>query len=250
MRGKQGDNMQREQYSWYSPSIGRNMQVKVYGHYGKPLIVFPCAGGSNHEFEDFGMMDAIKEHIESGRVKVFCVESLDNETFLKTWGHIGDNVYRHEAYDKYIVGEVVPFIWKHCKGSWKVALTGNSMGAYHSVNFLLRHPDVFDACIALAGVYTLKHLIGDYYDENVYYNSPIDYLPNLNDPWFINKIKEAKIIICSGQGAWEYPSDAKRLKEIFKHKNIPAWVDLWGHDVNHDWPWWKKMLPHFLPHII
>jgi esterase/lipase superfamily enzyme len=163
---------------------------------------------------------------------------------------MGDNIWRHEAYDKYIVNEVAPFIRNHCQSNIKVALTGNSMGAYHSVNFLLRHPDVFDACIALAGVYSLKEVIGDYYDQNVYYNSPLDYLPNLNDGWFIDQIRQAKIIICSGQGPWEYPEDARRIKQLFEQKHIPAWVDLWGHDVNHDWPWWKVMLPHFVSHIL
>ena len=163
---------------------------------------------------------------------------------------MGDNVYRHEAYDAYVIDEVVPFIKDHCKCDWKIAVTGNSFGAYHSVNFLLRHPDVFDACIALAGIYTLKHVVGDYWDQNVYYNSPIDYLPNLNDEWFLNNIRNANIIICTGQGPWEYPEDTYRIKEIFEQKDIPAWVDLWGYDVNHDWPWWKIMIRHFLPHIV
>ncbi|HAE37342.1 MAG TPA: hypothetical protein DCG57_01750, partial [Candidatus Riflebacteria bacterium] len=209
-----------------------------------------CAGGSFHEFEDFGMLDTVREHLEQGRLKIFCVDSLDNQSILRREGHMGDNIWRHEAYDKYIVNEVAPFIRNHCQSNIKVALTGNSMGAYHSVNFLLRHPDVFDACIALAGVYSLKEVIGDYYDPNVYYNSPLDYLPNLNDGWFIDQIRQAKIIICSGQGPWEYPEDARRIKHLFEQKQIPAWVDLWGHDVNHDWPWWKVMLPHFISHIL
>lgn len=242
--------MHTEHHGWHSPATGEHMQLKIFGHYGKPMIVFPCAGGSFHEFEDFGMLETVRNEVNDGKLKIFCVGSLDNQSLLKKDGHLGDNIYRHEAYDKYIVNEVVPFIREHCKGDWKIALTGNSMGGYHSVNFLLKHPDVFDACIALAGVYDLRHLTGDYYDTNVYYNSPVDYLPGLNDPWFVDQIRQAKIIICSGQGAWEYPEDAKRMKAIFESKNIPAWVDLWGHDVNHDWPWWKIMLPHFLPHII
>lgn len=242
--------MYTETQTWYSPSIGHDMTIKVYGNYGKPLLVFPCAGGSNHEFEDFGMLDIVRNEVEAGRVKIFCVDSLDNESLLKTDGHMGDNVYRHEAYDKYIVNEVVPFIKEHCHGDWRIALTGNSMGAYHSVNFLLRHPDCFDACIALAGVYDLRRVVGNYWDQNVYFNSPVDYLPNLNDNWFLDRLRDSRIIICTGQGAWECPDDSRRMKDIFDAKGIPAWVDLWGYDVNHDWPWWKIMLPHFLPYIL
>ncbi len=242
--------MHTEYHSWHSHRIGHEMRLKVYGHYGRPLLVFPCAGGTFHEFEDFGMLDIVREHVEQGRLKIFCVDSIDNEAILRKDGHMGDNVYRHEAYDSYIVNEVAPFIRNHCQSNCKIALTGNSMGAYHSVNFLLRHPDVFDACIALAGIYSLRQVVGDYFDQNVYFNSPVDYLPNLNDPWFLDQIRQARIIICTGQGAWEYPEDTFRLKQLFEEKGIPAWVDLWGHDVNHDWPWWKIMLPHFLPHIL
>ena len=242
--------MYTETQTWYSPAIGHDMTIKIYGHYGKPLLVFPCSGGTHHEFEDFGMLETIRGEVEAGKVKVFCVDSLDNESWLKTDGHMGDNVYRHEAYDKYIVNEVVPFIKEHCKSNCKIALTGNSMGGYHTVNFILRHPDCFDACIALAGVYDARRLVGDYWDQDVYFNSPVDYLPNLNDEWFLGQLRQNRIIICTGQGPWECPDDTKRMKEIFEAKGIPAWVDLWGYDVNHDWPWWKIMLPHFLPYIL
>lgn len=243
--------MHTEHHSWYSHSIGHEMQLKVYGHYGRPLIVFPCAGGSFNEFEDFGMLDVIGHLVDEGKVKIFAVDSLDNESLLKTDGHMGDNIFRHEAYDKYIIHEVVPFIKSHCQSNCKIALTGNSMGAFHSVNFMLRHPDVFDACIALAGVYRLGQIIGcDYHDQNVYYNSPVEYLENLEDPWFIENLRQNNIIICTGQGPWEYPEDTRQLKRLFEMKGIPATVDLWGHDVDHDWPWWKIMLPNFLPRIL
>lgn len=242
--------MYTETQTWYSPSIGHDMTVKVYGHYGKPILVFPCAGGTSHEFEDFGMLDVVRDYVESGKIKLFCVDSIDNESLLKTYGHMGDNVYRHQAYDNYIVNEVVPFIKEHCQSGDRIALTGNSMGAYHCVNFILKHPDCFDSCIALAGVYDLRRVVGNYWDINVYFNSPVDYLPNLDDEWFLERLRDTKIIICTGQGPWECPDDSVRMRDIFDAKGIPAWVDIWGYDVNHDWPWWKIMLPHFLPYIL
>jgi esterase/lipase superfamily enzyme len=241
--------MQVQHHNWFSPSLGHDMPINVYGHFGRPLLVFPCAGGSHHEFEDFGMIDAIREFIDAGKVKVFSIASIDHQTWLNTGGHPGDRAARHEDYDKYVIHEVVPFIRNNLGCDWKIALAGNSLGAYHSVNFCLRHPDVFDATIALAGVYRTNHLIGDYMDDNVYRNSPIHYLGNMQDPWFLDHLRQAKIIICTGQGAWEYPDDAREMDYLFRAKGIPAWVDFWGHDVNHDWPWWRKMMPHFMPHI-
>ena len=125
------------------------------------------------------------------------------------------------------------------------------MGAYHAANFFFRHPDVFDTTIALSGVYSLNMFIGDYMDENVYFNSPINYLPDLDDPYLLDQYRQSNIIICCGQGAWEdeMVADSHTLKQILDAKKIPNWVDFWGYDVNHDWPWWRKMLPYFLDQL-
>lgn len=242
--------MHTEYHKWFSPNLGHDMELKVYGHYGKPMLVFPCAGGTFHEFEDFGMVDAIKSFIEAGRVKVFTVASIDNQTWLNQNGHMGDNAWRHEFYDRYITKEVVPFIHSNLQTSWMITLGGNSMGAYHSVNFCLRHPDIFDSTIAMSGIYRLSHLLGSYMDDNVYFNSPLDYLPGLNDPWYLDNLRKSKIIICTGQGAWEYVDDAREIQTQLHGKGIPAWVDFWGHDVNHDWPWWRIQMPYFLQHLV
>ena len=125
------------------------------------------------------------------------------------------------------------------------------MGAYHAANFFFRHPDIFDVTIALSGVYRLKMFIGDYMDENVYFNSPIDFLSDLDDPWYLEQYRQSNIIICCGQGAWEDEmiADSHAIKNILEAKDIPHWVDFWGYDVNHDWPWWRKMLPYFLDNL-
>lgn len=122
------------------------------------------------------------------------------------------------------------------------------MGAYHAPNFFFRHPDVFGGVIALSGILRLNLFIGDYMDETVYFNSPLDYLRNLTDETYLDQYRQSTIIICSGQGAWEGPmlGDAHELKALLEGKQIPCWVDIWGNDVNHDWPWWRKMMPYFL----
>jgi esterase/lipase superfamily enzyme len=122
------------------------------------------------------------------------------------------------------------------------------MGAYHAANFFFRHPDIFDTVIALSGLYRLNHFIGDYMDDNVYFNTPLAYLPNMDDPWYLDQYRQSHIVVCVGQGAWEEDmlADTRLLKHILEQKGIPHWIDFWGHDVNHDWPWWHKMLPYFL----
>jgi esterase/lipase superfamily enzyme len=241
--------MQIEYHKWHSPNLGHEMELKVYGYYGKPAIIFPALGGRFYDFENFGMVAAIHDFIEKGKIKLFTVDSIDNQCWSNYGAHPYDRGMRHEAYDRYIIEEVVPFSRQHCGGSNEKLLTsGCSMGAYHAANFFFRHPDQFDAVIALSGMYHLGMFVGDYMDERVYYNSPLAYLANLDDPVYLDQYRQSKIIICTGQGAWEEAMEESThaLKDILEAKGIPAWIDFWGHDVNHDWPWWRKMLPYYL----
>jgi len=245
--------MHIEYHKWYSSNLGQDMEMKVYGHYGKPALVFPAQGGRFYEYEDFGMVEAVRGFIDSGRLKLFTVDSVDNQSWARWDAHPAERARRHEDYDRYIAREVAPFIHQHCGGSpQKLLTTGCSMGAYHCANFFFRHPDIFDAVISLSGPYQLKLFVGDYMDQTVYLNSPLAYLPDLHDPWYLDQYRQSRIVICCGQGAWEEPmlSDTYALRQVLEAKGIPAWVDIWGLDVNHDWPWWRKMAPYFLGKIL
>lgn len=244
--------MNIEYHQWWSPNLGQNMEMKVYGHYGKPVLVFPAQGGRFFEYEDFKMIEAIAGFIDAGKVKVFTVDSIDNQSWANWNAHPADRARRHEDYDRYIVHEVAPFIHEHCaQTTHKYLATGCSMGAYHAANFFFRHPDVFDAMIALSGLFHLQSFIGEYVDDNVYFNSPLQYLPGLDDPWFLDKYRQSNIIVGVGQGAWEDAmlADAYELKRVLDNKGIPHWIDVWGYDVNHDWPWWRQMMPYFLANL-
>lgn len=241
--------MQVEYHRWWSPSLGQDMELKVYGHYGKPVLVFPAQSGRFFDYENFGMVEAVHGSIDGGKVKLFTVDSVDAQSWANWDAHPADRARRHEDYDRYIVQEVAPFIRQNC-GDYggKFITTGCSMGAYHAANFFFRHPDVFDGTIALSGLYQLRMFVGDYMDDLVYFNSPLSYLPNLNDPWYLDQYRQSDIIVCCGQGAWEDAmlEDTRRLGSILEAIGVPAWIDIWGSDVNHDWPWWRKMMPYFL----
>lgn len=241
--------MNIEYVKWKSPALGQQMELKVYGYYGKPLLVFPTQGGRFYEFEDFGMISAITKFIEAGQVKVFTVDSLDNQSWANWNAYPADRARRHEDYDGYITQEVVPYVRRHCSGGdLKLMTTGVNMGAYHAANFFFRHPDLFDAVIAMSGVLNLDHFVGDYMDIPVYLNTPLVYLADIQDPDMLELYRQSRIIICCGQGAWEEEAvkDAKALEKLLLAKGVPAEIDLWGEDVNHDWPWWRKMLPYHL----
>jgi esterase/lipase superfamily enzyme len=243
--------MNIEYHKWWSPNLNQDMELKVYGYFGKPVVVFPCQGGRFYEWEDFGMIEAIRWFVDEGKIKLFTVDSVDRQSWANWSAHPADRAWRHQDYDRYITSEVVPFIHDHCQGVQKMITTGCSMGGYHSANFFFRHPDIFDTVIAISGPFSLNMFVGDYMDDNIYYNSPLAYLSNMSDPWYLDQYRQSNIIVCVGQGAWEERmlADTYALKKTLEDKAVPAWIDIWGYDVNHDWPWWKKMLPFFLGHL-
>ncbi|TAN41230.1 MAG: transposase [Nitrospirae bacterium] len=242
--------MNVEYHKWWSRSLGQEMELKVYGHAGRPFIVFPTSSGRFYDFEDNGMVNAAERFIREGKIKLFCVDSIDPQSWDNTQKQPEEKARRHNDYDGYIISEVVPFIKTHCAGDVGIMCTGVSMGASHSALFFFKHPDIFNGAIALSGVYNFRFFLNGYDGDSldVYYNSPLDFLPDLKDEWYLEKYRKSSIIICVGQGAWEGPmiADTAKIKEILKAKNIPCTIDFWGHDVNHDWPWWRVQFPYFL----
>ncbi|MGD8475420.1 MAG: alpha/beta hydrolase-fold protein [Anaerolineae bacterium] len=242
--------MKTEYHKWWSSALGHDMELKVYGDAGKSAVVFPSAGGKFYEFEDFGMVEACRPFIEEGKLRLFTVDSIDHQSWLNFSAHPADRGRRHSDYDRYIMEEVAPFIRNQQGTTAKCLATGCSLGAYHAANFFFRHPDLFDTVIALSGMYSLRFSVGDYSDDNIFYNSPLSYLPGLEDPWYLDHYRQSQIILCSGQGAWEDGlEEAIAVKGVLDAKEVPCWLDLWGYDVNHDWPWWQRQLPYFLGYL-
>jgi len=248
------DGVNVEYHKWWSERLSGDMIVKVYGSRGVPLLVFPTAKGKFHEFEDFGMVNAVKDHLEHGRLKIFCVDGRDWETWMAENTHPADKVKRYMTYLDSIVYEVIPFIHNHHgnRSDRKIMTCGASMGAYHAANFYLKHPDIVDHAICLSGLYTMQDYYGEYMDENIYYNDPLLYLPNLSDPWYLENLSKGKLKICVGQGAHEAQclDTSKRLAAICDSKGIPHELDIWGTDVSHDWIWWRVMFPHLIGPLV
>jgi esterase/lipase superfamily enzyme len=244
-----------EEYNWHSGHLGRDMALKVYGHWGQPFIVFPCSRGRYFDYEGLGMINAIAGFIDSGKIKLFCVDSVDAESWYNLSISPAERNARHEAFDRYITQEVVPFVREHCQQPrGRIMTNGCSMGAFHAVNFFFKHPDLFDGTLALSGLYRLdrpEFSLGPQDLPAVYFNSPLSYLANLDDPRFLDQFRRRRIIVCAGQGAWdeEALADTRHLASILEAKAVPAWIDIWGHDVNHDWPWWYKQMNYFLGHL-
>lgn len=237
-------------HKWWSPQLEQEMELKVYGSAGKPMLVFPTQEGRFFEFEDFGMVEICQPFIDAGQLRIYTVDGIDAQSWTHPHLPVPERVRRHETYERYVMQEVVPFI-RETSDDTGILVTGCSMGAYHAANFFFRHPDVFDSLLAISGVYSLRLFIGEYMDDLVYFHTPLAYLAQLEDPAFLERYRQNQIVISVGRGAWEDPmlEDTRALKQILEAKQIPAWIDFWGYDVNHDWPWWRKKMSYFLMHM-
>ncbi len=219
----------------------------MYGHYGFALLMFPTAAADYLEYERFHLIDSIAQFIESGKIKVFSINSINSESWLNEHVPPPYKAIRHQQYNDYVTEEVVPFIRTMTSNETAIVTTGASFGALHAANMLFRRPDMFDGTIAMSGTYDLKSYTNGYYDDNCYFNSPVDYLPNLSDEYLLNRLRSKQHIhILSGQGDYEAPERSLQLGRILDAKGIPHDVDLWGYDIPHEWPTWCKMLPHVL----
>lgn len=248
--------MQTYYTKWYSPSIGREMEIKVYGHAGRPVLFIPCQDGRFFDFESFRMTDVWAPWIESGQCMVFAIDTLDQETYSATYESFW-RIRRHEQWFAYICNEVVPFMqaMANDRNGWTgtpgCIAFGCSLGATHAANLYFRRPDLFDGLLALSGIYDSEYGFPGYMDELVYANSPIHYLGGMPaDHPYIQLYNQHKGVIVVGQGPWEVPESTFALRDIFLQKGINVYVDVWGHDVAHDWDWWYKQVPVHVPHIL
>lgn len=223
----------------------------MYGHFGFALLLFPTATADHLEHERFHLIDAIRPQIEAGKVKVFSVDSINRESWFAPGVPPRRKAVRQQEYNAYLAEEVLPFIHTHCRGRVPTVAGGAGFGALLAANLVFRRPDLVDGCVALSGTYDLKPYADGYWDEDVYFNSPLDYLPDLADEPTLARLRGmSHLHFVSGQGAHENPGSAVALGRVLAAKGIPHEVDLWGHDVNHDWPWWRKMLPHYIDHRV
>ena len=246
--------MEIRYYKHWSSHLNRDMEFKVYGHAGRPVMFVPCQGGRFFDFENFHMVDHWAQWIEEGRCTVYSIDCIDNETYANFGGDCRWRVEQHERWYNYVIEELVPYI-RHLSGERNgydqgIMTFGCSMGAMHAANLYFRRPDLFNAVFAISGLYDSGEYFGDYMDEILYRNTPVEYLRNMpDDHYYKGMYNDRQMLFVVGQGAWEdvLLHSTRRLEQVMRDKGIHAQVDYWGYDVDHDWPWWYKMVDTYLP---
>ncbi|MEJ7623651.1 MAG: alpha/beta hydrolase-fold protein [Pyrinomonadaceae bacterium] len=240
--------MRREITSWFSHNLGMDMPLVAYGDAGHPVLMFPTAAADYLEYERFLLIDSIKDLIENGLIRAYSINSVNKYSLLNKESHPAWKVEMLSRYDRYVMDEVMPLIHNECGREAKPLTTGASLGAYLAANTYFKHSDHFRGTIAMSGSYDIyNYLDKGFYDDNVYFNNPSMYLKNLGDDHHLPNLQKAdSIVIVSGQGSYEAPDRSRDLSNILNSKGIPHMLELWGNDVNHDWPWWRRMLPYYL----
>jgi esterase/lipase superfamily enzyme len=231
--------MNREYQKAYSQELHRDMEILVFGHAGMPLLVFPTSMGKFFEYEDRGMIGVLAGKIDRGALQVFCPDSVDTESWYNKGVHPRVRVLRHLQYERYLLHELLPFLrWKN--PGPHLAVTGCSFGGYHAVNFALKHPDVVTHCVSMSGAFDIHQFLDGYYDDDCYFNCPTDFLPNLNDDWFLSRYRRMRMVLAAGE--WDICLHHNtQMSEILNGKGIPHWLDVWGDHADHEWPWWLRM---------
>ena len=239
--------MERILTSWYSPHLQKEMPVAVYGYYGAALLLIPTAAADYLEYERFQLIEALSSFINDGKIKVFSINSINNESWMNDHINPRDKSIRHQQFNSYVFEELLPFIKSQTSTETNIITCGASFGALHSMNLFLKKPDLIKGVIALSGVYDLTEYTKGYFDDDVYFNSPQHFIPNLNDHTILEQIrKSSPVYIFSGSGAHEDPNASRSFASLLYSKGINYELDIWGSEWPHDWQTWRAALPNFI----
>lgn len=230
--------MHQEHVTWWSPSLGRGMELLVYGHAGTPVLVFPTSMGRYYEWKDRGMIDALGHQLAHGHNRLICVDSVDAESFYNKGVDPYTRIKRHQQYEAYIFDEVVPMIRQQHDF---LIVAGASFGAYHALNVALKQPWLFGKVIALSGAFDIKSFLGGFYNEDVYFSNPVDYLPNLHDPGTLDAVRRTHLILTAGE--YDPCKEANvYISQCLHGKGIGHTFDFLPGVFGHDWPWWRDLI--------
>jgi esterase/lipase superfamily enzyme len=236
--------MVREYHKSYSIRLDREMEALIFGQAGLPVVAFPTSGGRFYEFEDHGMIAALAGKIDAGQLQLFCMDSVDEESWYNRVATPRWRIARHGQYEEYVIYEALPLIRERNPDASLLAF-GCSFGGYHAANIALRHPDLFTGFISLSGAFDLTKFLGSYYDQECYYHLPTHYLPKLTDRWFLDRFEQNKFVLATG---WDDPclGQNQNLDRVMNEKGITHQFHVWDEQNSHDWPTWQRMAQEYL----
>ncbi len=236
--------MERDYQSWTSSNLGRKMEFLWFGRAGRPVLMFPTSMGRFFQNEDFGLIGALADKIESGEIQLVCVDSVDEESWYNKASAPADRARRHEQYDSYLKTEMVPYI-HYRSGRDDIAAYGASFGAYHAANIVGRYPETFRKAVVFSGLYDIHRFLDGYWDDSCYFHCPTAYIANMSEEWSC-RLSRVEWIIATGEFD-SLVNENRQFASLLASKGIPQHCEIWPGVFGHDWPFWKDNLRRFLP---
>jgi esterase/lipase superfamily enzyme len=234
-----------------SPHLGRRVHLWAFGEVGRPLIVFPSNAGVAHEWQRAGMIDALGPLLAQGRIKIYCPETNVSRSFTGE-GSLEERMAHHRAYERFVMETLVPFIRQDCRSpDMPMVATGCSMGALYSSLFVLKYPDTFRRGLLLSGRYRTSKLFDYRANDDVYFNDPLAFLPNLSGHALDHVRRHAHLTVVVGRGAHEHGciTETAELARWLHVKQIPNHIAFWGEDSSHTYDWWSRQARHYLAQL-
>jgi len=239
----EGQKLEKEINRLYSESLQQETDIVTYGRYGITMIMFPAISDSAFEPEQLGFIETLKDYLNSGRLKLYCVSTVNSQSWNADGINDEQKSKRHFEYNRFIEDELIPMVYETCGGPVPIMTVGASIGGYHAANTFFRRPDIIMGTIAISAFYDIRRLTKGFFDENCYFNSPIDYLPNLNDSYWISYLMSRRhIYLINGSGANETPSETELFSKILEQKSIRHKFDLWNEQWDSNPTSWNHML--------
>lgn len=228
---------------WYTPYLSRDFEMLTFGHAGYPVVLFPTSLGRYYQAKDFGLVESVRPLLEAGKIRLYCPDGVDEHSWYNKALHPADRIRTHLAYERVILADVVSRV-RHETRSARLCVAGASFGGYHAMNFAMRHPEIAGYCISLSGAFDIKPFLDGYYDDNAYFNNPVDYVPNITDPAILMQARRMGIVL--GTGDRDNCRDRNlHFSHLLNRQGIPHFLDD-RRECGHDWPYWREMLPHYL----
>jgi esterase/lipase superfamily enzyme len=220
--------------------------ILAFGHFGKPLLVFPAQEADRYEWEHHGMIDALAPLLDGGRLKLYCVDSWDSGSWFDQWLPLEQRAHRHGAYEDWLLRHVVPWIHADCAGPTAIGVAGTSFGAFHAANLALRHATVFPLAVCMSGIYDVTQVGWGEPGEATYFQNPLAYVNGLHGEHLAWLRDAVHLVLLAGRGAWEDSTGARESTERFASalagKGIRHDLEIWGEDAAHDWPTWREQI--------
>ena len=226
------------------------MELLTFGHSGRAVLFFPTRMARFYDYENWRIIDTMRDRINNGELQIFCVDSMDAESFYNQNIHPSTRIIRHLQYEQYIVNEVL-LLMKTKSRQKRFEVAGCSMGAYHAVNLAMKYPCLFNKVVGMSGRYDLTSQLQDfndlfdgYHDENIYFNMPLQFVANLHDDYILNAISSIEIILAIGE-ADPFLSNNQQFSELLYRKGVSNQIHIWDNDA-HRPRYWRQMVQLYL----